>query len=135
MVDPALLKVTEVRKVFGGTIALADAHLSVASGEIHGLLGENGAGKSTLIKVLAGVIAPDAGSITIAGVALPVIPNPEVARALGMAFIHQDLGLVADQSVAENIAMGTGYPTRGPMIDWKKVRRRAKEELATMGVE
>ena len=130
-----LLTVEGVRKVYGATVALADANLTVHPGEIRGLIGENGAGKSTLIKVLAGAVSPDGGLITVDGRSVSSIADPHVARGLGMAFIHQDLGLVADQSIAENVAMAVGYAKWGPMINWRRTRKRAAEVLATMGIE
>ncbi len=56
-----------VSKRYGGVRALDKAELSVAAGRIHAILGENGAGKSTLIKIMAGVVAPDEGRMTLEG--------------------------------------------------------------------
>jgi ribose transport system ATP-binding protein len=134
-VSEPLLRVEGVRKVFGGAVALADADLTVHPREIRGLIGENGAGKSTLIKILAGAVSPDGGMIAVGGSSVTSIPDPHAARELGMAFIHQDLGLVADQSVAENVAMAVGYAKRGPVINWRATRRQASDALATMGID
>jgi ribose transport system ATP-binding protein len=102
----------------------------VRPGEIHALLGENGAGKSTLIKILAGVYAPDAGEIRFKGEAVhPGSPS------LPIAFIHQDLGLVELMTVAENVALLTGYARTNGLIAWKSVRRTALEALRLMGSE
>ena len=133
-VIPAL-EVRGLRKVFGGAVAIAHADFTVLPGEIHGLLGENGAGKSTLIKIVAGVYAPDAGEIDVAGARLATGHTPEVSVAAGVAVIHQDVGLVADMTVAENIALVVGYARRYGLIDWRGMRVRAEEVLATMGVE
>ena len=65
------LTVRQLRKVYGGTVALADIELDVQPGEIHGLLGENGAGKSTLVRLMAGVEAADGGSLSYFGDELP----------------------------------------------------------------
>ena len=81
-----------IRKVFGGTAALAGVDFSVDAGEIHGLLGENGAGKSTLIKVLAGADPADGGRSRSAA-SRPNPLTPSSSRAAGVSFIHQDLGL------------------------------------------
>jgi ribose transport system ATP-binding protein len=105
MTAPALA-VRGMSKSFGGEHALRGVDLSVAPGEIHGLLGENGSGKSTLIKILAGYHAPDAGELEVNGraIALPLAPGQ--FRTLGLEFVHQDLGLVPSMSVAENLFIG-----------------------------
>jgi ribose transport system ATP-binding protein len=92
------------------------------------LLGQNGAGKSTLIKILAGVYDRDAGEIAVCGEPLTGAPAPDT-----VAFIHQDLGLVDGLSVAENIALGTGYPRRRGLISWSKARERAERALELVG--
>jgi len=105
------LRMQSLCKRFGGTQAVDAVSLDVHAGEILALLGENGAGKSTLIKLLAGVYPADSGSITLLGEA----ENAWRARAReyrGMAFIHQDLGLVEWMTVAENIALGMGFARR-----------------------
>src|SRR5690554_2499651 len=100
-----LLEIAGLTKRFTGTLALDTVDFDVRAGEVHALLGENGAGKSTLIKILAGVHHADAGTISFRGAAT----NPASAR-LPITFIHQDLGLVDTMSVAENMALTTGYP-------------------------
>jgi ribose transport system ATP-binding protein len=119
-----------VSKHFGGTQALVDAGLDVGAGEIVALLGENGAGKSTLIKVLAGVHAPDAGTIT-----YRTREVTHALRRLPIAFIHQDLGLIEWMTVAENISMMLGYPRRLGLIDWRATRARAEQALDALGVQ
>jgi ribose transport system ATP-binding protein len=130
-----MLEVRDVSKVFGGTVALSHASLEVRAGEIHALLGENGAGKSTLIKILAGVHSPDAGEILIDGAQLEPGHTPPDAKAAGLAFIHQDFGLVGDMSVAENIALLDGYPVRRGIIDWRATRRACRAILEPLGVQ
>jgi ribose transport system ATP-binding protein len=130
---PAALRVDGLRKVFGGTVALAEAWLHVGGGEIHGLLGENGAGKSTLIRILAGIHASDGGEVRVDGKLLPPRHSSEVASNFGLAFIHQDVGLVPDLSVAENIALAVGFPTRARLIGWRAVRAQAADALGTLG--
>ena len=123
-----VLSVSKVSKVFGGTKAVTGVSFDVHRGEIVALLGENGAGKSTLIKMLAGVHAADTGSFAFAGARFdPRTPHP------GIAFIHQDLGLIDWMTVAENIAMLHGdYPRRFGLIDWRGARNRALEALAAV---
>lgn len=131
----AALSVRGLRKVYGGTVALADVDVDVRPGEIHGLLGENGAGKSTLVRLLAGVEPSDGGAITVGGHHLPPRFAPDAIAALGVAIIHQNLGLIEDMSVAENVALAVGYAHSGPMISWKQTRQRARQALDTMGVD
>ena len=124
------LQVLGLSKRFGGTRALDDVSFDLRRGEIHALLGENGAGKSTLIKILAGIHQADVGRIV--GPSGPAAPGRPVP---GIAFVHQDLGLVATMTVAENLALGVGYPIRTGLIDWHGARARAEAALATMGCE
>ena len=62
-----VLEISGLQKRFGGAIALSNAKLTIRAGEIHALLGENGAGKSTMLKILAGVHAPDGGTLNLEG--------------------------------------------------------------------
>ena len=92
-------------------MAVDRVSLDLHAGEILALLGENGAGKSTLIKMLAGIHAPDEGQILVHG--QPYQHRPAVAgERQTIAFIHQDLGLIEWMTVAENMAMGQGFPRR-----------------------
>ncbi|MFF7981691.1 sugar ABC transporter ATP-binding protein [Streptomyces sp. NPDC007901] len=114
-------------KRFGGTVALDGVDLDVPAGSVLALLGPNGAGKSTLIKVLAGVHRPDAGRITVVG-----HPLGSHAATRAMSFIHQDLGLVDWMTVAENIALSTGYSRRAGLISWRRTRERCAAALRTV---
>lgn len=120
---------TGLVKRFTGTLALDHVDFDVRRGEVHALLGQNGAGKSTLIKVLAGVYQADAGAIEFDG----KLAHPG-ADALPIAFIHQDLGLVEWMTIAENVAIETGFPRSwSGLISWRKVKSAAAEALAIMG--
>ncbi|MFK4104085.1 sugar ABC transporter ATP-binding protein [Streptomyces sp. NPDC019531] len=119
-----LVTIRGLRKRFGGTLALADVDLDIQAGSVLALLGHNGAGKSTLIKILAGVYRADEGQINVAG-----HPLGSSAASAEMSFIHQDLGLVEWMTVAENVALGTGYPRRAGLVSWRQVRRRCTEAL------
>ncbi|MFI7704549.1 sugar ABC transporter ATP-binding protein [Nonomuraea sp. NPDC049480] len=118
------MSIRGLRKRFGGTLALADLDLDLYKGSVLALLGHNGAGKSTLIKILAGVYRADEGRVTVAG-----HPLGSGAASAEMSFIHQDLGLVEWMTVAENIALGTGYPRSGGLVSWRQVRERCAEAL------
>lgn len=95
----------DVRKRFGGTVALDGVGFELAPGEVHALIGENGAGKSTLMRVLSGEIRADGGEMSFHGT--PWVPSsPIAARKAGVAMIHQELALAPHLTVAENIALG-----------------------------
>ena len=124
---PTGLRVRNLSKRFGSHLALDDVSLEIEPGELHALVGENGAGKSTLIKVLAKVHEPDAGSVEDGG---PSAPGTQT-----IAFIHQDLGLVDDMSVAENMALGGRYPRAGTgLISWGRARSESTGALLAMGL-
>jgi ABC-type sugar transport system ATPase subunit len=97
-----LLRVEHVSKRFGSFNALDDVSLSVAAGEVHGLLGANGAGKSTLIGILSGATTPDSGSISVDGRMLQS-GSLAASRSSGVIVVHQELMLFPDRSVEENI--------------------------------
>ncbi|MDC0772458.1 sugar ABC transporter ATP-binding protein [Streptomyces sp. HD] len=119
-----LVRVRGLRKRFGGTVALAGVDLDIHAGSVLALLGANGAGKSTLIKVLSGVHHADAGQITVDG-----HPLRTHAASRSMSFIHQDLGLVEWMTVAENIALSTGYARRAGLISWRRTREHCIDAL------
>lgn len=133
--ESTALSVRRLRKVYGGTVALADVDVDIATGEIHGLLGENGAGKSTLVRLIAGLEPADGGSLSLFGSELPPRFSSDDVAERGVVFIHQNLGLVDDMSVLENIALAAGYARRGPFISWRETRKRALKALETMGVD
>jgi ribose transport system ATP-binding protein len=125
-----VLRVSGLSKSFPGTQALSAVDIEVRAGEIHSLVGANGSGKSTLVKVLAGVYRPDAGDIAVGGRLFAHGLTPAEARAVGLHFVHQDLGVFGDLSVAENLAIGRGYETdRTGRIRWRAVRARTQEVL------
>jgi ribose transport system ATP-binding protein len=132
--QPLALNATGIRKVFGGEVALANADFSVRVGEIHGLLGANGAGKSTLVRIICGVEHQDGGTVAVDGRDLPVPHTAADVRALGLAHIDQDRALVADMSIAENMALTMGYPQRRRLVDWRAVRRQARTALERVGL-
>lgn len=130
------LRISNLSKSFPGTKALDDVSFNVRRGSIHALLGGNGSGKSTLIKTLAGAQRGDAGSFAVAGeeVAAEAI-TAEWARAAGIRFVHQELGLFDQLSVAENLVADRGYPSRRGRIKRRELRRIARGALEKVGVE
>ncbi len=102
---PSRLSLHAVTKRYPAVVANDAVSLTVQPGEIHAILGENGAGKSTLMKVIAGEVRPDAGSIEFDG--QPVtIDGPAAALALGVAMVHQHFALFDTLTVVENIQLG-----------------------------
>ena len=100
-----LLSLSGIVRAFPGVLANDDISFSIGEGEIHALLGENGAGKSTLVKIIYGVLRPDAGTMTLRG--RPFAPQrPSMARAEGIGMIFQHFSLFEALTVAENIALG-----------------------------
>jgi ribose transport system ATP-binding protein len=128
-----LLAVTGVSKRYPGVLALDAVDFELQAGEIHCIVGENGAGKSTLVKILAGAIAFEAGSIAIDGTPA-AIRRPADARACGIGVIHQDFKLVPELSAAENIFLGR-EPTTRPfgMVDFAAMRRETHAILRELG--
>ena len=100
-----VLEVRDVEKRFGATLALDKVSLALEEGEILALLGDNGAGKSTLIKILAGVVKPDGGSILIDGEEVR-IESPQHARELGIETVYQDLALFDNFDATGNFYAG-----------------------------
>src|SRR3954469_25079406 len=127
-----LLQLRGITKRFLGVTALQGVDFTVRAGEIHALLGENGAGKSTLIKVLTGVHAPDAGSITFGG--MRIAPgSPKDAELAGISTVYQEVNLIPSLSVAENIALGR-QPGKFGFLNWSAIRRHAREALARLEI-
>jgi ABC-type sugar transport system ATPase subunit len=125
------LSVSHLRKAYLETQAVDDVSFEVAGnageGEIIGLVGKNGAGKSTVIKMLAGVVTPDAGEIAIDGEPV-AFRNPQHPKTLGLAFMHQELEQLPRMSVAENVILGSPVPRRfGVLIDWRRLNAISRE--------
>uniref|UniRef100_UPI00286CC3B9 ABC transporter ATP-binding protein n=1 Tax=Tabrizicola sp. TaxID=2005166 RepID=UPI00286CC3B9 len=109
MTGKLLLSVEGVTKAYPGVVANNDVSFQISEGEVHALLGENGAGKSTLVKMIYGLVRPDAGRMTLRG--QPYAPaKPGQARASGVAMVFQHFSLFEALNVAENVALGMENP-------------------------
>jgi ribose transport system ATP-binding protein len=126
-----VLRVRGVRKSYPGVQALDGVDLEVLAGEVHCLLGQNGAGKSTLIKVISGLVAPDSGTVEVAGEPLPT-GDPVGALRRGVATIYQELDLVPSLRVYENVVLGH-ETSRGRLLRRRDDVRRAQELFAQLG--
>ena len=119
-----LLSLRGLTKAYPGVVANADVGFDIRRGEVHALLGENGAGKSTLVKMIYGLVKPDAGEMTLMG--KPFAPaEPKAARAAGVAMVFQHFSLFDALNVAENIALGMADPPE--MRDLAKRIREVSE--------
>jgi len=114
-----------ITKAFPGVLANDDVSFSVAPGEIHALLGENGAGKSTLVKMIYGIMQPDAGEIRFDG-ELVHVASPKAARAMGVGMVFQHFSLFEPMTVLENIALGLDEA-----VSYADLEARIRQVLAT----
>ena len=121
-----LLELEGIQKHFGGVPALKNGDLRVEPGEVHALVGENGAGKSTLMKIVAGMLERDGGTMKWRGTEVH-LRRPADAHAIGISMVHQESLLAAHLTVAENIFLGREL-TRGPVMD----QRRMTAETAAL---
>ncbi len=126
-----------IEKRFGAVTVLDDVHLHLRAGEVHALMGQNGAGKSTLIKILTGVIAPNAGTLALAGAAI-VPRGPLDSQKLGISTVYQEVNLCPNLTVAENIFAGR-FPRRGWLglkaIDGPRMLRETRALLARLHLD
>lgn len=122
------LETYQLTKRFGSFTALDNVTMKVAPGTVHALLGENGAGKSTLVKCIAGFHPPDGGSV-LTDEREHDIPNPVVARSLGIGMVYQHFTLAPGMTVAENLLLAGGKVPG--VINWAHERAGLEAFLAT----
>ncbi|AZS38477.1 Ribose import ATP-binding protein RbsA [Microbacterium lemovicicum] len=122
------LEARDIVKRFDGVHALDGAGFEVLPGEIHALLGENGAGKSTLIKVVTGLYAPDEGVLLRDGEEVE-FATVRAANHAGVVALYQELSVIPSISVAENILLGDQTPSRGGLVQWRALKRKARAQL------
>ena len=128
MTTPEALRIEDVTKRYGPTVALNSASFAVTEGTVHALVGENGAGKSTLLKVLSGVVSPDSGVIRLGG--KPVeLRSPRAALATGIATAYQELTVISQLTVAQNLLLGREPVGRSGMASTNRLVAAAGEIL------
>jgi ABC-type sugar transport system ATPase subunit len=125
------LSVRGLSKRYGSIQALDAVDFELRAGEVMALLGENGAGKSTLVKVLAGLVAPDAGAVAIDGRDVDLFPSAR-SQAAGVAVVHQEYSLVPAMSIAENLVLGQG-DAPDLWLPWR-LAARARRLLEAVGL-
>jgi ABC-type sugar transport system ATPase subunit len=135
-VNDVILELQGISKAFLGVHALHDVSVDVERGRVLGLVGQNGAGKSTLMNVIGGVVRPDSGAMRLDGE--PYAPaDPSAASASGIAFIHQELNLFSNLSIAENIFVDR-FPRTGigpfTTIDRRSMHARTLTLLERVGL-
>jgi len=130
-----VLSARSVSKTFSGRTVLRDLDLDVRPGEVHGLLGQNGSGKSTFIKILSGYHQPDPGGRALISGGQLEFGSPEASYRRGCRFVHQDLGLVETSSIADNLALVSGFPSRLGTIRRAELNNRARRDLALVGLD
>ena len=129
---PLRLEVRGLSKRYGSVQALSDVAFELRAGEVMALLGENGAGKSTLVKVLAGLVQPDSGTVSVDGAETDIFPSAR-SQAAGIAVVHQEYSSVPTMTVAENLVLGEARARR-LWLPWQ-LARRARELLPVVGLE
>ena len=132
-----MLNATGIDKRYGAVAVLEEVQLHLRAGEVHALMGQNGAGKSTLIKILTGVIGPNAGTLALDG--SPIAPaSPIAAQKLGISTVYQEVNLCPNLTVAENIFAGR-YPRRGwgglKAIDGPRMVRETRALLTRLNLD
>ena len=129
------LQAAGLAKTFAGRTVLRDVDMTIAPGELHGLIGQNGSGKSTLAKILSGYHAPDAGaSIAVDGRPLHVPVRLKDLREASVSIVYQDLGLIPRASVVQNVRIGTmGRSRLTGRVDWRREGRAAQVTLDRLG--
>jgi simple sugar transport system ATP-binding protein len=133
--SPPVGEAERVSRTFGGTRALRDVSIAVATGECHGLVGRNGAGKSTLVSLMTGLDRPDSGAIRLGGEAAPGLAD-RAAWQRRVACVYQRSMVVPALTVAENIFLNRPTGTReSPFVNWRRMRSQARRTLLEWGFE
>ena len=128
-----VLSLRNIRKTFGGIVALKDFNLELFAGEVVALVGDNGAGKSTLVKIIAGVHPPNSGQILIEESEVK-ITDPSRSQALGIQVVFQDLALADSQPVYMNLFLGRELVTTLRRLDRRRMIAETKALVKALDV-
>ena len=127
----AFLTLDGIEKRYGATHANRAVSLSIAPGEVIGLIGANGAGKSTLMRILTGITSPDAGSFRLDGaIPDPAAFGPREAQAHGIRIVHQELSLCPNLTAAENFFLEAPETARARPLWLRPYRAAVRDSLA-----
>lgn len=126
------LELNGITKRFLSSVALSDVNFELLPGEVHALLGANGAGKSTLVKIIAGALKPNEGTIQIHGEEVS-FKTPGEARKAGISYVAQDPALVDELTVGENLFLGKELQKKFHLLDKKAMFKVAEETMAKLG--
>lgn len=129
-----IIKLTNIKKYFGGVKALDGVDLEIKKGEVHCLAGENGSGKSTIINVISGFYTADSGTIEIDGVVQNKM-TPKQAIANGIQVIYQDLSVFPNLTVMENLALNMELYSNRKIVSKKRFKAIAKEAMSKINLE
>lgn len=133
---PPVIEARGISKRFGHVVALQGVDLTLAPGEVLGVVGDNGAGKSTLMKILAGLYPPSDGQLLVGGEEVR-LGSPRDARDRGIEMVYQDLALAGNMRIDENIFLGREL-TRGVgpirLVDHAANLERAKAHLEKLRI-
>ena len=106
--DAPVLQLANVRKAFGGLVAVDDVSFTLRRGEILGLIGPNGSGKTTALNLISGASRTDSGGIALAGHPIALLPAHRIAQR-GIARTFQLVRVLPDSSCLENVAAGVAF--------------------------
>ncbi|MDX3907920.1 MAG: ATP-binding cassette domain-containing protein [Pigmentiphaga sp.] len=131
MSTAALLRISALRKTFGGLAAVSDLDFAVHAGEVLGLLGPKGSGKTTVINLISGALSPDAGEILLAGQSIAGMDSYRAAQA-GVARTFQLVRVLREMTALENVAASLAF---GRHPRWGiRATARARSLLGRVGL-
>ena len=128
-----LLAFEGLSKSWFGVPAVSDLTLAMRENSLLGLIGQNGAGKSTLMNMIGGIVEPTSGRMRWKGADYEPKSAADASEA-GIAFIHQELNLFTNLTVAENLYID-GFPRKFGMIDWATINERTRHILGRLALD
>ena len=124
-----ILELRGLSKSFGTNQVLFDVNFSLKPGEVHAIIGENGAGKSTMMNITYGLVKPNSGEIYIDGKKVD-IKDPNDAEKNGICFVHQEIALCQEMTIAQNILMTRVKNMKDISLNYKKINEEAQKLIA-----